>query len=324
MTGRFAPGSPESREPWTGEDDDSPVPTPPARVAPDLSEADAAYRRFQQGSPSSPATAPHEPAPAGTPRNRRRRRRARRTGSSGRRTPRSSRPGVSRGLRILRLAPALGVVIALCAAVIGGLVQWFGGGDEDHTASPTSGGSAATGTPTPRVVAPSPAPAPSALRGDLRDGQDAPELLGSGSPPAGAGFSPDSAADGDQWTVRFPDNYENEYSDLVVGHLRDGSADVKPWWSDAAYADERWLAVTVRVMPRGFAPDEYPTTFTLSLQGESGRWYPGVPADYLDERSDRDDVFLFSVPTWDEPRHPVVEVAPRYSDGVAPVYVDVE
>ncbi|MFC7580571.1 hypothetical protein ACFQ23_06440 [Schaalia naturae] len=216
--------------------------------------------------------------------------------------------------------------IALFAVIVAAalLLSWCSrsgtGADED--ASPSSPASPARGAA--RSIDPSAAPSPSALRGSVSAGQSAPELLGSGQPKPGAGFSPGAPASARQWTVRLPDYYQGQYSDLVLSPLTSGGDAVDPWMEDELYADEAWMLVRVHVIPHGYGADDYAQRADLRLQGQSGRWYLGQTLDFAESTAERDDEYVFAIPRWDIPVDPVVEVSPSGSyGGSSPVYMDV-
>lgn len=224
----------------------------------------------------------------------------------------------------------LAVVLVLVVAASAVARIWRPTGPDDPSAqgaspAPTAtatGGGARTGTgPTPRGATPSATPAVSALRGSTPDRLPAPELLGTGTPPPGAGFSPEAPADGDAWTIRFPDAYEDQSLDVVVGHLSDATTTAGDHWLGELSDDEVWMGVDLHITPRGYADGDYALRPEVRLEGTSGRWYTGTTVDYQDSTSQRLDTYVFVVPRWDVPSRAVVEVSVHAAYTAVSVYV---
>ncbi len=304
MGSRFQPGSPESSDGWTGEPGGSAPAAPagaPAAPSPGAAERSSPY------SPGSGPPLPNAPGPAPAPW----------ASAPAPRRPRRSRAGRNAGLILAALLIVVAVLIAFCSHPRDAAPS----GTDPATTDPSAGVS----TPGPRrSLTPSSAPSPSSLRGNIAGDQAAPELLGAGAPPPGAGFSPSSPADSDAWTVRFPDYTEGQDSELVFSHLQDGSSAVPSYQQDDLYADEAWWALTVHITPHGYGADDYAGRFDIRLQGRSGRWYAGETVDYQESTVERTEVYVFAVPDWDRPDDPIIEVAPSGSyQGTTPVYIDV-
>lgn len=326
MSDQFAPGSPEDDSDWTG--GSAPGKATPAR-------GDAAGAVAASGAPSSttppPGTGPASPYAPGveeTPTG------GKRTGGQGGRAKKrrstATRKKKPRTVGSPRSAPPrvatpafwvwmlVGVVIVF--SVIKGCAEISG-----NNASTGGRGGGSSATPTMNTVPPTPAPSISALRGSPLSGVPAPELISQSGLPQGAGFSPLAPAPGREVSVRFHDRYVGKSLVVTLSPLSTDDSSVPSYYRADFYPDEVWRSVKVHFAPEGYEEDDYAREPGLRLQGESGRWYAGDCFEYgFDDWVPTTRTFVFSVPRWDLPTHPVVEInGDPYQRFSFPVYIDV-
>lgn len=321
MSDQFAPGAPEDDPDWTGGARSDGV--TPAR-------GDAAGALAASGPPpSSTPTAgdgppsPYAPGAGGNAAE------GKRAGAGKRRsrTTRTRKPrtrGPSRPVPPRIATPAFWVWMVVGVVVLLAVAKGCAGivGNNGSTGSRGAGSSAA---PAVRTVDPTPAPSVSALRGSPLSGVPAPELISQSDLPEGAGYSPLAPAPGREVSVRFQDRYEGRSQVFTLSTLSTDDSTVPSYYRDDFYPDEVWRTVKVHVAPEGYGEDDYAQEPVLRLQGESGRWYEGDCFEFgFDDWVPTTRTFAFSVPRWDLPTRPVVEInGDPYQRFSFPVYVDV-
>lgn len=326
MSDQFAPGSPQDDSGWTGGTTSDGA--TPAR-------GDAAGALAASGPPPSTTPpvgtgppSPYAPGADGTAAGgssaggKKARGRKRRSAATRRKKPRTAGSPRTGPPRIATPAywvwTLVGFVIVF--AVVRGCAEISG---DNGSTGGRGGGSGAV--PTTNTVDPTPAPSVSAMRGIPLDDIPAPELISRSDLPGGAGFSPLSPAPGREVSVRFHDRYAGKSLVLTLSSLSTDDSSVPSYYQVDFYPDEVWRTVKVHFAPEGYGEDDYAQEPVLRLQGESGRWYEGDCFEFgFDDWVPTTRTFAFSVPRWDLPTRPVVEInGDPYQRFSFPVYVDV-